>query len=337
MKYRWVICGLLFLATFLNYFDRQILALLKPILDDQFKWSESDYGRITAAFQAFYSIGLLAFGWFVDRFGVRIGYTVSIFAWSLAAMGHALVTSIFGFGVARAALGLGEGGNFPCCIKTVANWFPAAQRAFATSVFNAGSNMGALVAPAVVPVLAIHYGWRSPFIFAGILGLLWIGLWIPFFREPRQAEQNPEQREENQHEEGERKIGWTGLFRFPQLWAFTVAKLITDPIWWFYLSWLPDYFKTSRGIDMAHSGNYLVSIYTIVTVLSILGCWFAGKLIHTLGLTAGRKSAMLLFACLVLPVYFTGQASDWGAVCLIGLAGAAHQAWSANLYSAVSD
>ncbi len=332
MTYRWIICGLLFLATLINYFDRQILALLKPTLDEQFHWTESQYGYVTAAFQAAYAVGLLGFGWLVDRIGIRISFVIAICAWSLAAMGHSLVMDLEGFFIARIALGLGEGGNFPCSIKAIALWFPPSKRAFATSLFNSGANFGALFAPAIVPLLAVHFGWRSPFIIAGIVGLAWVGLWLPLFREP-----NADDLEEAVSPVPPTLIPWSELIKNRYMWAFTTGKIITDPIWWFYLAWLPDYFNKTRGLDMQHNWAHLVSIYGIVTVLSITGSWISGQAILRLGVMRGRKLAMLVCACMVLPVYFTSQVSDWVAVILIGIAGAAHQAWSANLYSSVSD
>jgi len=344
-RYRWVICALLFFATTINYIDRQILALLKPILDEELKWSNAQYGLVNTFFQGAYAIGLLVFGAFIDRFGTRIGYAVSIAAWSLAAMSHALVGSVGGFFRARVALGLGEGGNFPSAIKAVALWFPRRERAFATAVFNSGTNVGAIIAPAVVPWLAFTWGWRSAFVAAGILGFLWLLLWLPFYDVPEKIARLTREELAYIRSEGDDgpgpappKVPWLRLLRYRQTWSFMVAKLLTDPVWWFFLTWLPDYFKKTRHLDLKQSWVHLVSIYTLVTVLSVLGGWFTGYL-SRLGwsVSRARKTSMFAFACCVFPIFFVGQAGPWGAVVLIGIAGASHQAWSANLFTTVSD
>jgi MFS transporter, ACS family, hexuronate transporter len=342
-NYRWTICSLLFLATTINYVDRQILSLIKPILDEELKWTNEQFGLANSIFQGVYGLGLLFFGWFVDRFGVKIGYTVSIIAWSLAAMGHAFVSSIGGFFIARAALGLGEGGNFPSAVKGTAAWFPRSERAFATSIFNTGTNVGAIVAPAIVPWIALTYGWQMAFIVAGIAGFLWLLVWIPFYNNPDKSKFLKEEerafimsdREDQAHTN---KISWTGLLRYRQTWSFIVAKFLTDPVWWFFLIWLPDFFKKTRGLDIKQSWVHLVTIYTIVTVLSIIGGWATGYLTRQgWSVTRARKTGMFIFALCVIPIFFVTNAGDWPAVLLIGLAGAAHQAWSANLYTTVSD
>jgi MFS transporter, ACS family, hexuronate transporter len=343
-KYRWTICSLLFIATTINYIDRQILSLIKEILDAELKWSNEDFGLVNSMFQGAYGIGLLFFGWFVDKYGVKVGYAVSIVSWSLAAMGHSFVSTVNGFLVARAALGLGEGGNFPSAIKATAQWFPKRERAFATSIFNAGTNFGPIVAPALVPFIAYNYGWQTAFIVAGVAGLLWLFLWIPLYDSPQQSKSLQEA--ERLHIESDRdetadanqKYSWLGLLKYRQTWSFVVAKFMTDPVWWFLLIWLPDYFKKTRGLEIKESWILLVTIYTIMTVLSIFGGWITGYLTKQgWTVTKARKTGMLIFAICVLPIFFVTQASDWGAVLLIGLAGASHQAWSANLYTTVSD
>jgi MFS transporter, ACS family, hexuronate transporter len=344
-RYRWLVCGLLFLATTINYVDRQILSLLKPILDEELGWTNEQFGAVNSAFQGAYAVSLLGFGWFVDRYGTRLGYAVSITAWSLAAISHALVRSVGGFFGARVALGLGEGGNFPSAIKAVALWFPKRERAFATSLFNSGANVGALLAPAVVPWIALTWGWQAAFVTAGVAGLVWLLLWLPFYDVPERQRRvgaaelalirsDPDE----VHEEGAGKVPWLRILQFRQAWSFIVAKSLTDPVWWFFLIWLPDYFKQSRHLDIKNSWAHLVTIYGIVTVLSIAGGWLPGRLIR-LGwsVTRARKTAMFLFALCVLPILGATSVGDWQAVLLIGLAGAAHQAWSANLYTTVSD
>ena len=342
---RWTVCALLFFATTINYIDRQILSLLKPILDEQLHWTNAEFGLVNSAFQGAYGISLLGFGWFIDRFGAKIGYTVSIVAWSVAAMAHALVGSVGGFIWARVALGLGEGGNFPAAIKTVALWFPKKERALATSIFNSGTNVGAIVAPAVVPWMAFTWGWQSAFIAAGLAGFVWLFFWIPWFQLPEKMRGLTSQElslirsdEAAGVSESSAKIPWGQLLRYRQTWAFIIPKLITDPVWWFFLIWLPDFFKQTRGLDIKKSWVLLVTIYSIVTVLSIAGGWVTGHLAKMgWSMNRARKGGMLLFALCVVPILAVTGASDWGAVLLIGLAGAAHQAFSANLFTTVSD
>jgi MFS family permease len=495
-KYRWVICALLFFATTVNYVDRQILSLIKEILDKELGWSNADFGRVNGAFQGAYGIGLLCFGWFIDRYGTKIGYAVSIAAWSVAALGHALVGSVSGFFAARVSLGLGEGGNFPSAIKAVALWFPKKERAFATSIFNSGTNVGAIVAPALVPAIALNFGWRAAFVAAGIAGLLWLFLWIPFYNVPDKIKHLTQSERDYIHSDADEKaadaggersakgglgtlfafegrspratlwgvgcavaglsfvvafavvdlftvlgktgttissllaVGWTisatlaiaalqvrrlhdlgkagilvviqlavsgalaaglawlslrqewfstaewpkmlallpavlvfvafltlgipgsaagsnaygaeeldpGLLGHRQTWSFIVAKFMTDPIWWFFLIWLPDYFKATRHLDIKKSWVHLVTIYSIITVLSIMGGWLTGYLTKRgWTVTRARKTGMFLFACCVLPILGVTKVGDWAAVLLISLAGAAHQAWSANLFTTVSD
>lgn len=342
-NFRWTICALLFLATTINYVDRQILSLIKPILDEELGWTNEQFGLANSIFQGVYGFGLLFFGWFVDRFGSKVGYTVSIIAWSLAAMGHAFVSSITGFFIARGLLGAGEGGNFPSAIKATSLWFPKRERAFATSIFNAGTNVGAIVAPATVPWIAYSYGWQMAFIAAGIAGFLWLLLWIPLYHHPDESKYLKEEerihiKSDADEVESKTRVPWGQLLRYRQTWSFIVAKFMTDPVWWFFLTWLPDFFKKTRELDIKESWIHLVTIYTIVTVLSIFGGWITGYLTQQgWSVTRARKSGMFIFALCVVPILLVTYSSDWVAVLLIGLAGAAHQAWSANLYTTVSD
>jgi ACS family hexuronate transporter-like MFS transporter len=343
-RYRWLICALLFFATTINYIDRQILALLKPLLDQELGWTNEQFGVVNAAFQGAYAVGLLAFGAFIDRVGTRIGYAVSIAAWSLAAMGHALVGSVSGFFTARVALGLGEGGNFPSAIKAVAQWFPKRERAYATALFNSGANVGAIIAPAIVPWIAFTWGWRWAFVLAGVGGLIWLALWLPLYDVPERtrhlgkAEMDHIKSDPGAEPSDGRAVRWRDLVRVRATWSFIVAKFLTDPVWWFFLIWLPDYFKKTRGLSIKDSWVHLVTIYAIVTVLSIFGGWVTGYLTRR-GMTVSRarKVAMFSFACAVLPILLVTGADNWTAVILIGIAGAAHQAWSANLFTSVSD
>lgn len=343
-NYRWIICALLFAATTINYVDRSIFALIKPILDDELKWTNEEYGIVNAAFQAAYGIGLLIFGWFIDKFGTRIGYAISIAAWSLAAMGHALVGNVTGFIMARVSLGLGEGGNFPSAIKATTLWFPMRERALATSIFNSGANVGAIVAPALVPWIVYTWGWRMAFVAAGVVGLAWLLFWLPIYNVPEkikrlsQAERELISEHAEEHSSDEKKISWKKLLSYRQTCSFIIGKFMTDPIWWFFLIWLPDYFKATRGLQLKESWIHLVTIYTIITVLSIAGGWVTGYLTKQgWTVTRARKTGMLIFALCVVPVLVVTRVGDWTAVFLIAFAGAAHQAWMANLYTTVSD
>lgn len=342
-NYRWTVCAMLFLATTINYIDRQILSLIKPILDEELGWTNEQFGLVNSFFQGTYGFGLLFFGWFVDRYGAKIGYTVSIVGWSLAAMGHSFVSSIQGFMVARSFLGVTEGGNFPSALKATALWFPKRERAFATAVFNAGTNAGPILAPAIVPWIAYSYGWQSTFIIAGVIGFLWLFLWIPFYNSPEKSKKLSKEefdfiKSDKDEIETSHKVSWARLLRYRQTWAYIIAKFLTDPVWWFFLIWLPDFFKKTRGLDIKESWMHLVTIYTIVTILSIFGGWITGYLTKQgWTVTRARKTGLFIFALCVVPILFVASSGDWVAVLLIGLAGSAHQAWSANMYTTVSD
>jgi ACS family hexuronate transporter-like MFS transporter len=342
-RYRWIICALLFVATTILYVDRQILSLLKGTLDQEFHWTNEQFGDVTAAFQASYGIGLLGYGWFVDRWGVKIGYALTMAGWSLAAMGHSLVFSVRGFIVARGALGLAESGNFPSAIKAVALWFPKKERALATAIFNSGANVGPVLAPATIPFMAAAAGWRSTFIIVGAMGILWQAGWWFFYETPQRqrrlgARELAYIQSDADDPTGGGRVSWPRLLNHRQTWAFVFAKLLTDPVWWFFLFWLPDYFKKSRGLDIQQSWVYLVSIYGIVTILSVFGGWVTGMLVRSgWTVTRARKTGLFFFALCVTPICLATRASLWGAVALIGLAASAHQAWSANLFTTVSD
>ncbi|MEY3404874.1 MAG: hypothetical protein RL161_304 [Bacteroidota bacterium] len=339
---RWTVVVLLFFATTINYVDRQILSLIKPILDKELGWSNTEFGLVNSAFQGAYGLSLLFFGWFVDRYGAKIGYAVSITFWSLAAMAHAAVGNVSGFFIARAALGLGEGGNFPAAIKSVAQWFPRTERAFATSIFNAGTNAGAILAPAIVPFIALSYGWEWAFLGAGLLGLIWLIFWIPWFDIPEKKNISNEERayiySDIEHPtETKPGLPWSSLLGYRQTWAFIIPKFLTDPVWWFFLIWLPDFFN-KRGLEIKSSWIHLVTIYSMVTVLSIAGGWLTGHFLRKgWSVNRSRKTGMLIFAFCAVPILFVTSVGNWEVVLLIGLAGAAHQAWSANLYTTVSD
>ena len=333
-RFRWVVCALLFFATLINYMDRQILSQIKGILDNELHWSALDYGLVNSGFQASYAVSVLFFGWFVDRFGPRPGYAVSAAAWSVMAWMHSSVRSVGGFLGARIGLGLSEGGNFPAAIKCVTEWFPPHERAFATSLFNTGANVGAFVAPAVVPLIALSWGWRPAFMLAGLAGMAWVVVWLVVYRDPahqaasRVADVSP----------GARPHAWRLLLQRRQTWAFVSAKFLTDPVWWFFLIWLPDLFKRVYGLDIRASGPKVAAIYGTITVLSIAVAWFTGRLaVRGFTMTRARKTMMLACALCVIPIWFIPALDVWPAVMVLALAGAAHQAWSANLYSTVSD
>jgi ACS family hexuronate transporter-like MFS transporter len=338
-----VICSLLFLATTLNYIDRQIFSSLKPILDQQLGWSNEQFATVHSAFFAAYAVGLLVFGRLVDRFGVKAGYAIAIVIWSLAALGHALARSAGGFLVARVALGFGEGGNFPSAVKGVALWFPRRERALATAILISGSNIGALLAPIVVAGIALPFGWPFAFVAAGLVGFVWLALWLPLFDRPERSRRVSEAelvhiRSDRQEADAGPPWRWVRIAVRRETWGFVLAKLLTDPVWWFYMVWLPDYFAKTRALDVAHSWPYLLTVYSIVTVLGVAGGWLPGRLVRAgWGVATARKASLLLFALMVVPVACVPRLGDWPATLLIGLAAAAHQAWSANLLSTVSD
>jgi len=340
--YRWVICALLFFATTINYIDRQVLGILASPLQKELGWSESQYGWIAAAFTGAYAVGLVVVGRLMDRLGTRKGFSIAVIFWSVAAMGHALARTAFGFGIARGGLGLSEAGNFPAAIKTVAEWFPKKERALATGIFNSGSNVGAIVAPLTVPWIAINYGWRRAFIITGALGFVWLVFWITLYRKP---EEHPRvSRAELAYIQSDPaepvvKIPWARLLPHRQTWAFAAGKFCTDPIWWFFLFWLPKFLHETYGLTLSGLGPPLVVIYLAADVGSIGGGWLSSTLIKSgRSVNAGRKTAMLICALCVVPIIFAVRASGLlVAVGLIALATAAHQGWSANLYTLVSD
>jgi ACS family hexuronate transporter-like MFS transporter len=348
-NYRWAVVVLLFFATTINYLDRQVIGLLKPTLEVQFNWTETDYSHIVMAFSAAYALGLLAFGGFIDKIGTKLGYTISLIVWSVAAMLHAIVKTTFGFGVVRAALGLGESGNFPAAIKVVAEWFPKRERALATGIFNSGANIGAVVAPVMVPWILGIYGWQMAFIITGAIGFIWLIFWWFIYEVPARHKKISKEEFEFIHSDnvetaGESevppvKIKWIKLFGVRQTWAFVVGKLLTDPIWYFFLFWLPSYFSTTFNLDLKKPSLPLVLVYTATTVGSIGGGYLSSWFIKRgMPVFKARKTAMFLFALCVLPIFGARYATNiWQAVGLISLAAAAHQAWSANIFTTASD
>lgn len=359
--FRWVICGLLFLASTINYIDRQVIGLLKPTLQAQFGWSEIDYADIVFAFQLAYAIGFLVAGRFIDKVGTRVGFAVALTVWSAAAIAHAFApafgsamapilgavgltytASVAGFMTARFMLGIGEAGNFPAAIKTVAEWFPKRERALATGIFNSGTNIGALLTPLVVPWITLNYGWRSAFIATGALGLLWLAAWWPLYGAPAtHARVEPGELALIQSDPADPPIHipWLTLISYRQAWAVAMAKFGTDPIWWLYLFWIPDFLSRRHGIDLKSMAAPLVVIYLIADVGSIGGGWLSSALLKR-GWNANRarKTAMLVCALAVTPIALASNVSaEWLAVLIVGIAAAAHQGWSANVYTLASD
>ena len=342
-RFRWVICALLFFATTINYMDRQILGILAPTLQKEIGWNEIEYGHVVTAFQAAYAVGLVAFGRMIDLIGTRHGYAAATAFWSAAAMAHALARSVFGFGAARFALGLGEAGNFPAAVKAVAEWFPRNERALATGLFNSGSNVGAIIAPLAVPWLTLHYGWQMSFVVLGATGFVWIAFWYWLYQPPPQSRRVSAADLALIHsdppEPAREQIPWRRLIGYRQTWAYIVAISFTAPVWWFYLYWLPKFLHAQYGLDLESLGPPLVVIYTMTCVGSVGGGWLSGFLLRRgWSVNASRKTAMLICALCVVPVVFAAQASHlWLATLLIGLAASAHQGWAANLFTLVSD
>ena len=348
-SYRWTVVALLFFATTINYLDRQVVGLLKPTLQQVFGWTEIDFGRTVQVFAASYAVGLLVFGRLIDRLGTKRGYALAIAAWSLAAMAHALTRTTGAFTAARVGLGLGEAGNFPAAIKTVAEWFPQRERALATGIFNSGANIGAVVAPLLVPWILGRYGWQMAFALTGATGFIWLACWLLTYQLP--ADQPKLGRAEYAYIHAGSEptpdaaadhgppVPWGQLLARRQTWAFIFGKLLTDPVWWFFLFWLQDYFSTTFHLDVKKPNLYLAVLYTLVSVGSIGGGALSSALIRRgWPVWRARKAAMLLFALLVVPVMCLRFGPGiWGAVGLIGLAGAAHQAWSATIFTTASD
>ncbi len=341
-KYRWRICALLFFATTINYMDRQVLGVLAPYLQNVIGWNELQYGYIVTSFQAAYAVGLLVAGGIIDRVGTRLGYALAIGLWSLAAMGHSLVHTVLGFGAVRFLLGLGESGNFPAAIKTVAEWFPRKERSFATGIFNSGSNVGAIVAPLLVPWIALNLGWRWAFVFTGIFSAAWLVAWTRSYRHP---EQHPKlgvgelSYIRSDPPASTVKVPWLQLVAHRQTWAFVIGKFLTDPIWWFFLFWLPKFFSSQHGLTLDKLGPPLVVIYIMADAGSIGGGYLAGFFMKRgWTLNRSRKTAMLFCACCIVPVVAAANVQSlWAAVALVSLAAAAHQGWSANLFTLASD
>ena len=342
---RWLICGLLFFAATVNYMDRQVIALLKPMLQVQFGWTEVGYSNIVTAFQFAYGAGLLFIGKLIDRLGTRKGFSLAVFVWSAAAMGHAAASSVFQFGVARFSLGIGESGSFPASIKAVSEWFPKRERALTTGLFNSGSNIGALVTPLVVPWLTLRYGWRMAFIATGALGFIWIACWLALYHRPQDdtelsaAELAHIQSDPPDPSGSKAAVPWRIMLRLPQAWAIALGKFFTDPIWWVYLFWMPDFLSRNLGMNLSAMRLPLFVIYSGACVGSIGGGWLSSSLLKRgWALNPSRKCALFVCALAVTPIMLAARTHNaWLAVFLISIAAGAHQGWSANIYTLASD
>jgi MFS transporter, ACS family, hexuronate transporter len=347
-NYRWIIVTLLFFATTINYLDRQIIGLLKPILEKEFNWTETDFAHIVMAFTASYAIGLISIGWIIDKIGTKLGYTITIIFWSIAGMLHAFAKSAFGFGVARVGLGLGEAGNYPAAVKTVAEWFPDKERAMATGIFNMGTSVGVVVALMIVPYILQSYGWQEVFLITGALGFIWLIFWWRFYAVPSQQKRLTEeeyaliingQDEEKDVAQQIKPIKWAKLFGFPQTWAYITGKGLIDPIYWFFLFWLPSYFSSAFSLDLKKPSLQLMIIYAATTVGSFGGGYFSSWLIKKgWPVLKARKTALLIFATMEVSIILAQFAtSAWMAVMLISIAVAVHQAWATNIFTTASD
>ena len=352
-RYRWTICSLIFFATTINYLDRQVISLIvEDYLTPEFKWTETDYANITVAFQLAYALAMIGAGRLIDKLGTKAGYALSLFLWSVAAMCHALIRTTAGFFVARSALGVTESGNFPAAIKTVAEWFPKKERAFATGIFNSGTNIGAIIAPLTVPAIADEWGWRTAFVITGAVGLIWLLLWFWLYEIPAKQKRLGKPEYEYIHSDADEtketdeqphtgKISWASLLSFRQTWAFATGKFLTDGIWWFYLFWLPKFLKAQYGLTKQDIAIPVAVVYTIAAVGSIFGGWLPMNLIKKgFSVFKARKTSMFIYALFVLPVVFAqllGSMNMWYAIIIIGIAASAHQAWSANIFTTVSD
>jgi ACS family hexuronate transporter-like MFS transporter len=339
---RWTVCALLFFATTISYIDRQVLSMLAKTLQDTLHWTENDYGDITAAFAIAYGVGLLGVGRALDKLGTRLGFAIAMVIWSLAAMGHAAVTSVLAFSVARVFLGLGEAANFPACIKTVAEWFPKKERAQATGLFNAGANIGAIFAPVAVPVLARTFGWQWAFIITGGLGFLWLAFWLTFYYSPAQHPRISKSEFEfisSDPPDRVHSVPWSHVIFRRETWAFGFGKFLSDPIWTFFLFWLPKYLQTTFKLSIDEVIVPMIVVYNASTVGSVAGGWLSSSMIkHGWSINRARKTTMLICALCVVPVLAVPYLSSmWEVVAILGLALAAHQGWSANIFTTVSD
>jgi MFS transporter, ACS family, hexuronate transporter len=341
-RYRWIICALLFAATAINYIDRQMIGVLKPTLQLEFGWTETAFANVIFWFQAAYAVGYIGLGKFVDKVGARIGYAACVGLWTLAHLAHAFVSTIGGFVAVRFALGVAESGNFPAGLKAIAEWFPKRERALATGIFTAGSNIGAIVTPLIVPGITMALGWRAAFLVTGSFSLVWLVVWLKSYRRPsmhpRVSREELALIDSDASPTGT-KIPWRQLLLFRETWAFAIARFLIDPIWWMFLFWLPDFFAKRYALDLKGFGPPLVVVYVVSDIGSVAGGWMSSKLLRLgISLNKARKFTMLIATCMVLPVIFAMYADNiWLAVAIVGIATAGHQAFSVNLYTFPSD
>lgn len=352
-KYRWTICALIFFATTINYIDRSVISFLKSTFTETLGWTDGDYADVEITFKVFYAIGLLLAGGLIDKLGTKLGYGLSTFLWSVAGVATAAVSTVTGFKIVRGALGLSEAGNFPSAIKTVAEWFPKKERALATGIFNSGANIGAIVTPLTVPFIVVTWGWQWAFILTGLLGFVWLFFWFILYEIPRKhkklgaaelkfIESDTEEQKGTVGDDSQAKMSWFQLLKFKQTWAFAIGKLLTDPIWWFYIFWLPDFFESMYQMKITAASWPVATVYLLSTIGSVAGGWLPLYFINKKGWSVlkARKIAMLIYAFCVLPILgalVLGEINVWLAVIVIGIAAAAHQAWSANIFTTVSD
>lgn len=347
-NYRWIVVTLLFFATTINYLDRQLIGLLKPLLEVEFGWTEIDFSRIVMAFTASYAVGLISIGWLIDKIGTKLGYAITIVFWSIAGMMHAFARSAFGFGVARVGLGLGEAGNYPAAMKTVAEWFPDKERAVATGLFNMGTSAGVVVALLIVPFILQSYGWQEVFLITGALGFIWLIFWWRYYAIPAKQKRITEeeynfiingQAEQKDAVEQTKPVKWLKLFSFPQTWAYITGKGLIDPIYWFFLFWLPSYFSSTFSLDLKKPSLQLMIIYAATTIGSFAGGYLSSLLIKKgWPVLKARKTVLLVFACMEISIILAQFAnSAWMAVLLISIAVAVHQAWATNIFTTASD
>ena len=352
-NYRWTICSLVFFATTINYLDRQVISLLKPTLEKEFNWAESDYSNIVMAFQFAYALGMIGAGRIIDKIGTKLGYALTLILWSIACMLHAFATGTLSFMGYRAFLGVTEAGNFPAAFKTIAEWFPRKERAFAGGIFNSGTNVGAILAPIVVPWLAINYSWQVAFIGIGAIGFIWLLFWFVMYQVPSKHKKLTKAEYDYIHsdvteehaagrEEQKPPISWTQLLKYKQTWAFVMGKFLTDGIWWFFLFWLPAFLAAEYKLVGMQVSWPIAFVYTLAGVASIFGGWLPMWFVKKKGwsIVKARKISMLIYAffpLLVIVSQAAGSYHMWYAIIIIGIAASAHQAWSANLFTTVSD
>jgi ACS family hexuronate transporter-like MFS transporter len=349
---RWTICALVFFATTINYLDRAVISLLKSTLTKELHWDDADYTNVEIAFKISYAIGLFLAGRVIDKIGTKKGYAWATGLWSLSAIGHAFANNVFSFSAARAALGLTEAGNFPAAIKTIAEWFPKKERALATGLFNSGANIGAIVAPLSVPFIAVMFGWKWAFVITGLLGIVWLYFWNKYYYSPANhpkitqeelayINSDVEPVEVGAAPKVEKKYTWGMLLGYKQTWAFAIGKFLTDPIWWFYLFWLPDFLESEYALKGTEIALPVAAVYSLSVLGSVGGGYLPLNLIKkNWPVFRARKTSMFMYALLVFPILFAqylGTLNMWLAVLVIGIAASAHQAWSANIFTTVSD